>query len=37
MSDGVRQVVQFGTRGRLYPAKPRAQSILAIDVDTIEK
>jgi len=36
LSNGVRQVRQLSTRRRLHPAKSRARSIRAIDVDTIE-
>ena len=37
VSDGVCQLGQLSARRRLHPAKPRARSIRAIDVDTIEK
>ena len=35
--DGVCQVRQLSTRGRLHPAKSEARSIRAIDVDTVQK
>jgi hypothetical protein len=37
VSNGVRQVRQLSTLRRLYPANSDARSILAIDVNTIEK
>ena len=36
LSNGVRQLGKLSARRRLHSAKPRARSIRAIDVDTIE-